>query len=145
MEAMLKTLTRKTMQVALATLALAGLASVPVLAQEAPTQQPAASPGAINWQSLDLTPAQIKQINLLRLQYNQTAIKLKAEANLKQLEIQKQLMAPAANPNTVRQLLQEKLSLDSKLQAASLDNFLAIRKLLTPQQLAKLPQAITLK
>ena len=55
-------------------------------------------------------------------------------------------MSPApVSPAKVKNLLQEKLMLESELQAASLDNFLAIKKLLSPQQLAKMPQAITVK
>lgn len=118
--------------------------AVPSLAKDA-SDKPAAVPSAIDWKSLDLSPEQIKKINLLRLEFNKKAVRLKADAQLKQLEIQKQLMSPAANPSLVRKLLQEKLALESRLQAESLDHFLAIRKLLTPEQLVKLPQAVSIK
>lgn len=107
--------------------------------------KPVVVPSTIDWKSLELTPEQIKQINLLRLEFNKKAVRLKAEAQLKQLEIQKQLMSPATNPVLVRKLLQEKLAIESRLQAESLDHFLAIRKLLTPEQLVKLPQALSIK
>lgn len=122
-----------------------GLIMTPALA-EAQTQQPIAAPsGPVNWNSLNLTPAQVKRINDLRHDYSKKVIPLRASISLKQLDIQKQLMSPIQNPSLVRKLLQEKLVLESELQAASLDNFLAIKKLLTPQQLAKLPSAITVK
>ncbi len=106
----------------------------------------AVASGHVNWDIFDLTPTQKKQINKLRMDYSKKAIKLKAEIALKQLSIQEQLMSPApVSPAKVRNLLQEKLALESQLQAASLDNFLAIKKLLSPQQLAKMPQAITVK
>lgn len=102
--------------------------------------------GHVNWNVFDLTPTQKKQINKYRMEYSKKAIKLKAEIALKQLAIQEQLMSPApVSPAKVKNLLQEKLMLESELQAASLDNFLAIKKLLSPQQLAKMPQAITVK
>ncbi len=106
----------------------------------------AVASGHVNWSVFDLTPTQKKEINKIRLAYSKNAIKLKAAIAYKKIEIQEQLMSPApVSPAKVRNLLKEKLELESKLQAASLDNFLAIKKLLSPQQLAKMPQAITIK
>lgn len=117
----------------------------PAFAQSQP-QQPAAAPaGAIDFTKLNLTPEQTKKLNLMRLDFNKKAIKLKAEIQLKQIEIQRELMKPAANPSLVRKLMQDKLAMESQLQKASLEQFLAFKKMLTPEQLAKLPQAITIK
>lgn len=101
--------------------------------------------GAINWKALNLSPNQVKNINLLRLNFNQVAIKLKADIKIKKIEIEKQLLAPAANPKRLNKLLQEQLTLESKLQKASLQNFLAIKKILTPKQLMMLPKARVLR
>ncbi len=131
-------------QVALSALICTGVMVAPVMAQqEAP--KPAATPGSINWNVLNLTPTQIKEINKIRMDYSKLAIKHKADIQIKSLEIQQQLMSPASNPSYVNKLLQEKLLMESQLQAASLSNFLAIKKLLTPVQLAKLPQAMSIK
>jgi hypothetical protein len=133
-------------RLALGALIVLGTATTaPVYAQTQP-QQPAAAPaGPIDFSKLNLTPDQTKKLNLLRLDYNKKAIKLKADIQLKQLDIQKQLMSPAANPTLVRKLMQEKLALESQLQKASLEQFLAFKKMLTPEQLVKLPQAITIR
>jgi Spy/CpxP family protein refolding chaperone len=121
-----------------------GMVAAPSQAKDA-SEKPAAVPSTIDWKSLNLSADQIKKINILRIAFNKKAIGLKATAQLKQLEIQKQLMSPAANPSLVRKLLEEKLVLDSQLQKESLDHFLAIRALLTPTQIAKLPGAVALK
>jgi len=131
-------------QVALSALICTGVMVAPVMAQQEPPK-PAATPGSINWNELNLTPVQVKKINEIRMAYSKLAIKQKADIQVKSLEIQQQLMSPAPNPSYVRKLLQEKLLMESKLQAASLENFLAIKKLLTPVQLAKLPQAMSIK
>ncbi|PIQ23532.1 hypothetical protein COW36_13745 [bacterium (Candidatus Blackallbacteria) CG17_big_fil_post_rev_8_21_14_2_50_48_46] len=118
-----------------------GVFAAPSLAKDA-SDKPAAVPSTIDWKSLDLSSEQIKKINILRLEFNKKAIVLKAEAQQKQEEIQRLLMSPASNPNLVRRLLQEKLALESKLKAESLDHFLAIRKLLSPEQLVLLKQQL---
>lgn len=117
----------------------------PAMAQQPLPQPPAASTGTINWAALHLSPEQTRKINLLRLDHNQVAIKLKADIMVRQLEIQKLLIAPAANPNRIRQLMQENLVMKSRLEAASLENFLAIKKVLTAEQLVKLSQLVVIK
>jgi hypothetical protein len=121
-----------------------GMYTAPSQAKDA-SEKPAAVPSSIDWKMLKLSPDQIKKINALRIEFNKKAIRLKADAQLKQLEIQNQLTSPAPNPNFVRKLLQEKLALDGQLQKQSLDHFLAVRALLTPTQLAILPQAVSMK
>jgi len=128
-------------------LLMGAMVTAPAFADELPAKSAAAmASGHVNWAVFNLTPAQIKQINKIRMDYSKRAIKLKAEIALKNLSIQEQLMSPApVSPARVKSLLQERLALESELQTASLDNFLAIKQLLSPQQLAKMPQAITVK
>lgn len=138
--------TKTITQIALSALFTLGVTVTPAFADSASPQKPAAAPsGPINWNALNLSPDQVKKINTLRLDYNKQAIQLKANIQIKQLEIQKQLMAPAPNPSLVRKLLQEKLKLEGQMQSESLDHFLAIKKLLTPEQLAKLSEAVVIK
>lgn len=117
----------------------------PAMATQALPQPPAAANGTINWAALSLTPEQTRKINMLRLNHNQIAVKLKADIIVRQMEIQKLLIAPAANPNRIRQLMQENLVMKSRLEAASLENFLAIKKCLTSEQLVKLSQLVVIK
>ena len=131
-------------RLALSALFLVGTISVPAFAQQNQTPQPAAVPtGPINYKLLNLSPEQTKKLNEMRIEFSKKAIRLKADIQIKHLDIQKQLMSPAVNPNLVRKLMQEKLALESQLQSSSLEFFLAFKKMLTPTQLAKLPQAIT--
>lgn len=141
---MKKNISSRVLAVAASIMLGLGLYAAPSQAKDA-SDKPAVVPSSIDWKSLNLSPDQIKKINLLRIEFNKKAIRLKADAQLKQLEIQKQLMSPAHNPSLVRKLLQEKLALDGQLQKQSLDHFLAVRALLTPTQIAKLPQAVSLK
>jgi Spy/CpxP family protein refolding chaperone len=128
-------------------LLMGAMVTAPAFADELPAKSAAAvASGHVNWDVFNLTPAQIKQINKIRMDYSKKAIKLKAEIALKNLSIQEQLMSPApVSPARATKLLQERLALESELQTASLNNFLAIKQLLSPQQLAKMPQAITVK
>ena len=128
---------------ALCALMVFGAASAPAFADPTTPQQTAAPSGTINFAKLNLTSDQVKKLNILRLDYNKAAIKLKADIQLKQIEIQRQLMSPAVNTDVVRRLMAEKLAIDSQLQKLAVEQFLAFKKMLTPQQLALLPGAMT--
>jgi len=122
-----------------------GAASAPAFADTTTPQQTAAPSGPINFAKLNLTSDQVKKLNILRLDYNKAAIKLKADIQLKQIEIQRQLMSPAVNPDVVRRLMAEKLAIDAQLQKLAMEQFLAFKKMLTTEQLAKLPGAMTIR
>jgi len=112
-----------------------------------PPRPPLETPGSIyiKWELLNLTTEQKRRLTTLRYQFQQKAIKLKAQIELKQVDIEQQLIAANSNPDTVRNLMKEKLALETELQLAALENFLAIKALLTPEQLQKLPSAIIIK
>lgn len=112
-----------------------------------PPRPPLETPGAIyiKWELLNLTAEQKRRLTTLRYQFQQKAIKLKAQIELKQVEIEQQLIAPNSNPDVVRNFMKEKQTFEADLQMAALENFLAIKALLTPEQLQKLPSAIILK
>lgn len=99
----------------------------------------------INWSVLNLSPSQRERIRLLRIDFQKLSIKLKAEIDLKQIDIEKLLVSPTSDSNEIRKILREKLALESKLKMEALDNFLEIKSLLTTDQLAKLPRAVTMK
>lgn len=99
----------------------------------------------INWSLLNLTPTQTQRIRLLRLDFQKLSIKLKAEIDIKQLDIEKLLVSPSSDNSEIRKLLKEKLSTETKLKMEALDNFLVIKSLLTPDQLSRLPKAVNMK
>lgn len=133
-------------RLALSALMVLGVISAPALAETQP-QQPAAVPanGPINFSKLLLTSDQVKKLNILRFDYNKQAIQLKADIKLKELEIQHQLSMPAMNLIVVRQLMSDKLAIDSRLQKLALEQFLAFKKMLTAEQLARLPGAMNIR
>lgn len=99
----------------------------------------------INWQLLNLNSSQRERIRILRIDFQKLSIKLKSDIDLKQLEIEKLLLAPNSDPNEIRKLLREKIIMESKLKIEALENFLSIKTLLSSDQLSKLPKAVNLK
>jgi len=99
----------------------------------------------INWQMLGLNSNQTQKIRNLRIDFQKLSIRLSAESDLKQLEIEKLLISPTSDPDEIRKLMREKLEIDAKLRMAALENFISIKSLLTSEQLAKLPRATTLR
>lgn len=135
-----KHMTRLAVTALLSSLCMTAFVSAPALA--APLQAAPVASGNVDWNKLGLSPEQAKQINLKRMEFEKIAIPLKADIRLKQIDIQRQLMAPAYNPLVVQRLMDEKLALENRLQKEALNNFLAMKKLLTPTQLVKLPSVM---
>ena len=98
----------------------------------------------INWTQLNLSSSQQTRIKLLRYDFQKISIKYKSEMDLQQIEIEKALVSPISKPIEIKKLMLEKLSLESKLRMAALDNFLAIKSMLTTDQLAKLSRSVSL-
>lgn len=99
----------------------------------------------INWPMLNLSPSQRERVRILRVDFQRLSVKMKAEMDLKQLDIEKLLVAPNSDPDDIRKLLRERLSIESKLRTEALENFLSIKSLLNADQLAKLPRAVNLR
>lgn len=123
--------------------------SFPVMAEEDRKlpRPPVESSGSliINWSMLNLSPTQRERIRLLRVEFQRLSVRLKADMDLKQLDIEKLLVASNSDPNDIRKLLKERLSIEAKLRTEALDNFLSIKSLLTSDQLARLPRAVNLR
>lgn len=100
---------------------------------------------AINWAILNLTPPQKEKMRLMNLDFQKMSIRVKAEIDLKQLEIEKLLISPYSSSDQIRKIMREKLSLESKLRMEALENFLQRKALLTSDQLAKLPSAVNVR
>lgn len=125
------------------------LISFPALAEDNRKlpRPPVESSGSliINWSLLNLSPTQRERIRVLRVDFQKTSVKLKAEMDLKQLDIEKLLIAPNSDPNEIRKLLKERLAIEAKLRTEALDNFLSIKSLLNSDQLTRLPRAVNLR
>jgi hypothetical protein len=113
---------------------------LPAAAQARIPRPPLNAPGALDWGSLNLSTDQIRRINLLRLDFQRKAIRLRADIELRRIEIDKSMVSAGAD-NRLRQLVKERSALQAQLEMVTLENFLAIKKLLTNDQLAKLPAA----
>lgn len=70
----------------------------------------------------------------VRVKFNRIAGPLKVQLQKKQTEVQQLLSLPNPSAARLRQLMTEKLALETQLQKASLDSYQAIKKLLTPEQ-----------
>jgi hypothetical protein len=99
---------------------------------------------SINWDLLNLSASQKQRFKLLRYDFQKVSIKYKAEMDLQQIEIEKALVSPVSKPAEIKKLMLEKLTIESKLRMAALDNFLAIKSMLTTDQLARLSRAVNL-
>ena len=107
---------------------------VPALAN--PQTTPAVSSLTnINWNKVGLSPKQAETIRTLRDKFNLRATRLKGEIKQKQAIIQQLLLSPAGNPDLIRKLMADKLLLENALQNEALENYLAIKKELTPTQI----------
>jgi Spy/CpxP family protein refolding chaperone len=114
---------------------------MPALAASKIPRPPLNAPGALDWSTLNLTQDQIRRINLLRLDFQRMAIRLRSDIELRRLEIDKLMITSNADTNRLRSLVKERSTLTAQMEMATLENFLSIKKLLTPEQLDKLPGA----
>lgn len=122
--------------------------TVPALADENLPQDAGVSAGLKDsgkiWSGLGLSQEQSKQINDIRRKFTQQALTLKQQIASVHLELSRQLAAPASNPARLDALLQQQIALQSQLQKASLDSFVAMKKVLTDQQRVALQRALIL-
>ncbi len=122
--------------------------SFPVMAQDRKLPRPPVeSSGSmiINWSMLNLSPTQRERIRLLRVDFQKLSVRLKADMDIKQLDIERLLVASNSDPNEIRKILKERLVIEAKLRTEALDNFLSIKSLLTTDQLSRLPRAVNLR
>lgn len=128
-------------RIALSAFVLGGIAS-PALADNSAQPTAAVASNSI-WSKIPgLSSEQIKKINKERISFSKEAAEMTAAIKQKQAEIQQQLGAVKTNPSYLQQLMSEKIALESKLKQASLTHFIAVKKILTPQQIAVLNREI---
>ncbi|MBC7541417.1 MAG: periplasmic heavy metal sensor [Candidatus Sericytochromatia bacterium] len=121
-------------------ISLCGAVALPAVAVKIP-RPPLNAPGALDWGTLNLSQDQIRRINLLRLDFQRMAIRLRSDIELRRIEIDKLMITASADSNRLRSLVKERSALTAQLEMSTLENFLSIKKLLTNDQLDKLPGA----
>jgi hypothetical protein len=115
-------------RVALGLLLALGLAA-PARAVPRP---PVNAPGVLDWGALSLSTDQIRKINLLRLEFQRSAIRLRADIELRRVDIDRLMTAPNADANRLRALLREKTELQADWSSPAWKNFLPSRPCSTP-------------
>lgn len=97
----------------------------------------------IDYRKLNLTNQQKKRIYALRMKLKKEEIQIKAQIDLKNIELQQKLIAPAFNPDEIKKLLEERSKLISELHRVIVEYFLDVKATLTSQQLINLlPSAV---
>lgn len=88
---------------------------------------------------LRLSPEQQTKFQAIHFEHEKTMIRLRAEIQIKRLELEQLLGQPDFKENEVRARAQELQSLNAQARQKSLEVFFQIRSLLTPEQRSRLP------
>jgi Spy/CpxP family protein refolding chaperone len=92
----------------------------------------------INWSELDLTPEQREQMRLKRRDFQVSTASVRAELNFAEQDLRAEMLKDEVDQAKVDSLVQQVSTLKQKISAAAIDNLLAIKALLTPEQVARL-------
>lgn len=95
------------------------------------------------WAQLKLTDDQRKQLQELRLKLAKETLPLRNELGVKRLELKQLMLADKPNLKAIEAKIDEIKKLEAALQKKRVENRLAVRSILTPEQrdqLAKLRQ-----
>ncbi|NOZ56360.1 MAG: Spy/CpxP family protein refolding chaperone [Calditrichaeota bacterium] len=90
------------------------------------------------WAQLNLTDEQRKQIQELRLKLAKETLPLRNELGVKRLELKELMMADKPNLKAIEGKIDEIKKLEASLQKKRVENRLAVRSILTPEQQEKL-------
>ncbi|MBN2029211.1 Spy/CpxP family protein refolding chaperone [bacterium] len=86
-------------------------------------------------EGLDLTEEQQEQIQSLNLNLQKELISMRADLELKNVELRALLNEDELNENAIIDKIEEIGEIETKIEIANIKNQLAIRDLLTPEQL----------
>ena len=89
--------------------------------------------------NLKLTTAQSAQMNTLRQKFQRETLELRKKILVERLEYRTLLSQPNADESKLRKSYESFLLLQKAFQEKRFDHRLAMRKILTPEQLAMLP------
>ncbi len=91
---------------------------------------------------LNLSEEQITEINKTLLDFQKNALELKNRIQIKELEIKALLLEPETELAKIREKLKEAADLQVELKVKTIEKYLEIKDLLTPEQQAKLPLGV---
>ncbi|MCD6574666.1 periplasmic heavy metal sensor [Candidatus Aerophobetes bacterium] len=88
---------------------------------------------------LNLTPQQKKKISRLRLSFEEETLDLRTQLERKRIQLQKLLMDERINKDKIYSLVDDMATIKGRIDKKMVDFYLKIRKILTEEQLEKLP------
>lgn len=91
---------------------------------------------------LNLSEEQITEINKILLSFQKDTLELRNRTQIKELEIKALLLEPETELAKIREKLKEAADLQVELKVKTIEKYLEIKDLLTPEQHAKLPLGV---
>jgi len=91
---------------------------------------------------LNLSEEQITEINKTLLDFQKNSLELRNRIQIKELEIKALLLEPETELAKIREKLKEVADLQVELKVKTIEKYLEIKDLLTPEQQAKLPLGV---
>jgi len=91
---------------------------------------------------LNLSEEQITEINKTILDFQKDTVELRNSIQIKELEVKVLLLEPKTELVKIRAKLQEIADLQVELKVKTIEKYLEIKDLLTPEQQAKLPLGV---
>ena len=92
--------------------------------------------------SLNLSEEQVTEINKTLLDFQKDTVELRNSIQIRELEIKALLLEPLTELIKIRAKLQEIADLQVELKVKTIEKYLEVKDLLTPEQQAKLPLGI---
>ncbi len=93
-------------------------------------------------ESLSLSEEQITEINKTLLDFQKDTVELRNSIQIKELEVKALLLEPQTELVKIRAKLQEIADLQVELKVKTIEKYLEVKDLLTPEQQAKLPLGV---
>jgi len=93
-------------------------------------------------ESLNLSEEQITEINKTLLDFQKDTIELSNSIQIKELEVKALLLEPQTELVKIRAKLQEIADLQVELKVKTIEKYLEVKDLLTPEQQAELPLGV---
>ena len=92
--------------------------------------------------SLNLSEEQITEINKTLLDFQKDTVELRNSIQIRELEVKALLLEPQTELVKIRAKLEEIADLQVELKVKTIEKYLEVKDLLTPEQQAKLPLGI---
>ena len=93
--------------------------------------------------SLNLSEEQITEINKTLLDFQKNSLEIRNKIQINQLEVKALLLEPQTELVKIRAKLQEIADLQVELKIKTIEKYLEVKGLLTPEQQAKLPLGVS--